>query len=363
MFRAKTVLVLGAGASYEVNMPLGSELLERICRLVDIRFDHYQPISGDLCIIDALRAIIDEGRSVDIFNQHIGAARVLLEAAKLALSIDNVIHTLENPKVEMLGKLAIARAILHAEGEANQFRTTERRPEDLDLSQFKGTWYEILAKLITEGLRSSDHQRAFDNLTIVNFNYDRCLEHFLRFHMSGALGIKPELAEQDVVSLSMYRPYGQVGRLPWMPGTVQPAKFGSASTRDILATYGQIRTFTEQVNDDALLESIQHALSVADRIVFLGFGFHRQNIELIKAPIQNHAIVLGTVQGISRNDQEVIKAELCEAFQIDEESGQHRIRLAAETCNDFMKNNWRTLTGAAPERRDTPQFYDPPLEN
>lgn len=64
MFRAKTVLVIGAGASVEVGLPMGSELLRQIVQLTDIRFDHRQKSSGDLAIVEALRLVLNEGAEV-----------------------------------------------------------------------------------------------------------------------------------------------------------------------------------------------------------------------------------------------------------------------------------------------------------
>ena len=51
----KTVFVIGAGASSEVNLPTGYELKEKISKLLDIRFDWYKQISGDRTITDSLR--------------------------------------------------------------------------------------------------------------------------------------------------------------------------------------------------------------------------------------------------------------------------------------------------------------------
>jgi hypothetical protein len=47
MFRAKTVLVDGAGASAEVGLPVGDKLLKQIVNLTDLRYDRNQLKTGD----------------------------------------------------------------------------------------------------------------------------------------------------------------------------------------------------------------------------------------------------------------------------------------------------------------------------
>ena len=47
MFRSKTLFVVGAGASKEVNFPIGTELTEEIAQLWDFEFDLNQLKKGD----------------------------------------------------------------------------------------------------------------------------------------------------------------------------------------------------------------------------------------------------------------------------------------------------------------------------
>jgi len=56
------VLVLGAGASTEVNLATGHELKGKIASLLDIKFDHFgdRLLSGDGLIADALLRMSSE---------------------------------------------------------------------------------------------------------------------------------------------------------------------------------------------------------------------------------------------------------------------------------------------------------------
>jgi hypothetical protein len=123
----------------------------------------------------------------------------------------------------------------------------------------------------------------FKHLTIVNFNYDRCIEHFL-FHAMQAWSHKDEreVAER-MKGLRIYHPYGSVGDLPWQSREgiefgAEPDEFG------LLKSSSKIRTFNEEVMDKTKVGEIQDAMCTASRVIFLGFHFHSQNMDLIKPP-------------------------------------------------------------------------------
>jgi len=215
MFRAKTVLVIGAGASVEVGLPMGSELLRQIVQLTDIRFDHRQKSSGDLAIVEALRLVLNEGAEVKLINEHLAAGWQLGRSAQQTLSIDNVIDALEDPQVELIGKLGIVRAILKAEAASSSFTAVNREPNTIDLNRFNNTWYSSLTKILTENIRKTQVKNLFSNLEIINFNYDRCLEHYLPISLSSYYGVHVEAIREVMQELVVHRPYGIAGRLPW----------------------------------------------------------------------------------------------------------------------------------------------------
>jgi hypothetical protein len=55
MIRHKTLFVIGAGAGFDVDMPLGSKLSEVIAEKLNIKFPDYNTASGDKDIVEALR--------------------------------------------------------------------------------------------------------------------------------------------------------------------------------------------------------------------------------------------------------------------------------------------------------------------
>lgn len=349
MFRAKTVFVIGAGASCEVGLPVGDDLLKTIVDLTHFEFDIGRLMKGDHNIFDALKIFLNEGGDVSRLNSHLRAGRQLGKSAKQALSIDNVIDALEDGEIELLGKLGIARVILKSEAESPQFKVN-RDTRNIDLSKFRDTWYSSLTKLLTEQVKKSEIDTLFDNVEIVNFNYDRCLEHYLQYSLSDYYGVGLDSVRDSMSKLTVHRPYGLVGRLPWRPGDGPGVEFGQGTAQQLAQIVPEIRTFTEQVEEGEKLNAIRGAIAKADRIVFLGFAFHRQNVALISTEISDHAQILATAVGISSSDRDVIEDELAEAFGFaGDRLASSRISLAVATCHELFKDYWRTLTAAAPE--------------
>lgn len=350
MFRAKTLLVLGAGASLEVGLPIGETLLKQISELLDFRFEFGERLtSGDYTLLHALKSVLDEGGDVKNLNEHLSAGQQLRKSAQQALSIDNVIDALEDPKVELVGKLGILRAILKAESESMYFRPPHEHRDTIELKNFSPTWYGSFTKLLTENVRKSEIDHIFDNIEIINFNYDRCLEKYLPHSISEYYGTTAQEIESKMNNLRVHRPYGLCGRLPWMQGEGPVIRFGQENFGSLGTAVSQIRTFTEQVQEGDELDAIRSAISSADRIIFLGFAFHRQNMSLLASPIQDHTEIIATAYGISSDDTSVIEREAARAFGLEDKyyNFANRITLRNIKCADLFKQHWRTLTSEA----------------
>ncbi|WP_181242685.1 hypothetical protein [Caulobacter vibrioides] len=352
MFRAKTLLVLGAGASLEVGLPTGETLLKQISDLIDFRFEFGDRLtSGDQLLLQTLKIILNEGREVKNLNAHLAAGQQLRKSAQQALSIDNVIDALEDKKVELVGKLGILRAILKAESESQFFRPQQEHRDVVDVQNFGSTWYSSFTKLLTENIRKSEVDRLFENIEIINFNYDRCLERYLPQSISDYYGISLQEAEALMTKLRVHRPYGLCGRLPWMQGQGPIIQFGQENSNLLGAAVSQIRTFTEQIDEGDEIDAIRSAIGNADRIIFLGFAFHRQNMSLLSSPIQDHTEIIATAYGISSDDIAVIERESARVFDFEEDSYSvsNRINLRGIKCAGLFKQHWRTITSEAKE--------------
>lgn len=113
----KTVIVLGAGASKEVGLPIGADLKNAIAERLNICFEHgHRMVSGDALIVEALRQHVAATTGSRDVNPHLNAAHRIRTAMPQAISIDNFIDAHKgDAKIEICGKLAIVAAMLAAE--------------------------------------------------------------------------------------------------------------------------------------------------------------------------------------------------------------------------------------------------------
>lgn len=146
MIRSATVVVLGAGASFEVGFPIGSTLLESIQQGLDFKYRDGGP-GGDRTLRDIITqlGVLEQDEDRLAVQHWQGAAQRISEASQLAASIDNILEQHQgNEKVEVCGKLAIVRYIGAAE------RECEWRPnpnwDNLDFRALSKSWYPLFAK-------------------------------------------------------------------------------------------------------------------------------------------------------------------------------------------------------------------------
>ena len=185
--------------------------------------------------------------------------------------------------VKTVGKLAIVQAILEAERACDLWVDPTRASSKFrQYDKIIGSWLNDFLFLLTSGVAKSKYSFiwVFDQLVIVNFNYDRCVEQFLWCALRELFQISEFYAAELVrTKLKMLRPYGKVGDHP-MGGRGIP--FGATLhpvQHEELAN--GIRTFNEQVEDEELIRSVHEEIEKCDRAIFLGFHFHKQNTDLL----------------------------------------------------------------------------------
>ncbi len=72
--------------------------------------------------------------------------------------------------------------------------------------------------------------------------------------------------------LKVFYPCGQAGRLPWRGGANSIGFGAEISPRAIPLIANQIRTFTERVDDDAMLDEMRGYIEEAEQVIYLGFS-------------------------------------------------------------------------------------------
>jgi len=309
MIRTKTTLVIGAGASCELQMPGSADVLARVVQGYDFSRLGTPQQSRESGIL--VRYLMKHAEQVGREHRDmVNASQVLRNAARVGKSIDTIIDQYDHdPMVVAAGKIAIAFLMGQAETRAN-LKEAPRNPGELPLlGKPEETWLYWLGQIFTSGLPRSKLERAFSDLTIVCFNYDRAIEHYLPHALVMAYGMDLKEAQSLVAErLVIYHPYGAVGRLPWQRGQEAQAEWaGSEQPWNIHAIAGQIRTHSERMADRDWLHRLRLSVAEAKRLVFLGFGFAPQNMELLFDRSLSHSPeVVATVHGLPEGTRRLV---------------------------------------------------------
>lgn len=268
-----------------------------------------------------------------------------------SISIDNLLDAHRNdPDIAMIGKLAIARAILQAEQKSKLFNSRNSARE-FSLHDVSGTWLIPLFQILTEGVPKEDVREIFNNVTFVVFNYDICLEYFLPRALRVYYGLSPQEASLVADTARIIHPYGRVGELG-EGQSLKTVEFG-ASDYDLLKVARGIRTFSEGLLHESHGANINNAVSDSDQIIFLGFAYHPLNMEIMSTKNRGFTRkIFGTTVGLSDAAVRTVQSDICAAIgkdrpdssDIDPENMRlAEINLEARTCYDFLGAHFRGI--------------------
>lgn len=341
-----TVLVLGAGSSFEAGLPVGAQLKTAIANLLDIRFENFGRggHTGDNGIVEAFRAVTRD------INPLLHDSWRIRDAMPQALSIDNFLDAHRGQaQIELAGKLGIVQSILQAERASKLFINPNANPPTLNFATLQNTWFNKFFQTLTENCRFEDLKGRLRSIVIVNFNYDRCIDHFLLHSIQNYYLVDPQAAAQALSHLRILHPYGSVGSLPHVNPS-QPmnhvALGANFQGNRLLEVSRGIKTFTEGTDETSSeILAIRELVQNAKRLVFLGFAYHPLNMELLfpkpDAITERNGLVLGTAYGISESDKKAISKDLHERSGI---AGEYEF--PDLTCSDFFVKYSRTLSMA-----------------
>jgi hypothetical protein len=339
-----TVYVIGAGASKEVNLPTGKELKDKIVHMLDIQVEYRRLEKGDSRIYEALRQLGKEPESQNIdLRPFTEAAWRIRDALPQAISIDTFIDTNRSDKyIAICGKLAIVRSILEAEQHSALYLNTAIEGPPLEYTKLQKTWYHSFFQLLTENCEIHELKERLSSLTLIIFNYDRCVEHYLYYSLQNYYGIHKEEAAKMVKSINIYHPYGLVGGLSWIHQG-ESMDFGSEpSSEKLLSLSDMIKTYSEGTDPKSSeITEIKKHMGNADRVVFLGFAFHDTNMKLISPGVHQqrkrmHVECFASTYGISDSDDKVIKRQLHKLYN-DNIIVETKPKLCRELFEEYRK--------------------------
>lgn len=273
MFNRRTLFVVGAGASEEAGLPVGTGLAEIIKSKLTIDNSHGRPrVTGDPELFRQLCA--DKPHDI---NNYTEAFSRISGGILLSNSIDDFLHIhRSNRNVVEAGKACIVSAILDQELRSKlSGHLGDGIFTDPDLSRVADSWYVKLMRVLGPGTNVENVARVLDNVSFIVFNYDRCVEHFLQYALRNLYGITKGDAADIVRAATIIHPYGSIGTLDEVP-------FGDSERGGLLAISERIKTYTERIEERQTIETMRKEVAAARCIVFLGFAFHDQNMALLK---------------------------------------------------------------------------------
>ena len=340
-----TVYVVGAGASQEAGLPTGEKLKSRISELLNMDFSISKQTSGDFGIKSALSQLVKMSGSTEDMNLYMDECRMISKNMPLAISIDHFIDSQrKNKKLVRCGKLAILKSILSAERHSLLY-FKEDRP--LNFSSLEGTWFLALFRSLTENCGAADLMDRFEDVTLIIFNYDRCIEHFLFNALKSYYKLEEMQAAELISCLTIIHPYGTVGSLEWQNDQSETVvQFGGQLHESRLIEFSEkIRTFTEGA-DSSYMRLVVGSMRFTKRLVFLGFAFHPFNMKLLGGNSTERYLnaydieCYVTAYGASMNDMELIKKSISYLYESEKKV---TITVAVTKCGDFFKDYSRSL--------------------
>lgn len=273
MIHRRTVFILGSGASAPFGFPLGRSLLLRVVDWIQRREANlYQVLAG---------CGFSDGHMQDF-------------ARELEMSMQPSVDAfLENrPEFLEVGKASIAAALIPYEAESNLLR-----------SRSEPHWYEYLFSRL--GPTRADYEQG--ELSVITFNYDRSFEHFLFLSLRASFGLLGDECKSLLQVVPVVHVYGQLGALDYI--SPDGRRYYPDLTPQIVKKYSkEIRIVHEGLPDDPQFKQAHDWLSKAEVVCFLGFGYHKSNVERLRLDlVQQGAPVYGSVYGMMSSEVDGIR--------------------------------------------------------
>ena len=249
MIEIPTVLVLGAGASMPYGFPSTWDLYHDVARMP----------------LDAFPTTEDRYSRTKMFRTR----KISEFKAELATSGVKSIDTFLERRKEFhkVGKASIAWAMCPYEANSQSYSEGRRDTN----------WYRYLWERMHGGVSLDDLAR--NKLAILTFNYDRSLEHFLFGAAKAYYGAHAAKCAQVLKQIDVVHLHGSIGQLPWQSGKGQTVSYGRGRTFEaILIAMSRIKIASGNSADDPEFVRARELLKSAERVYFLGFGYHPDNL-------------------------------------------------------------------------------------
>jgi hypothetical protein len=303
MINTPTVLVLGAGASAPYGYPTGLKL-KRV--IVD-------DLSNVATSVNARQILNMTGDDLRLLKEFVYALKTSGQP-----SIDSFLE--HRSEFMEIGKIAIAQALISKESIPNMFYTED--------------WYQGLYR----AMNTKFEDFGKNKISIITFNYDRSLDQFLFQALKSSYNKSDEETALQVQAIPIIHVYGQIGFLPWQKKQLSRAYAPLIEDEFILHTLRQsskgIKIIHEELaEEDTAFKKSRELLSNAAKIIFLGFGYHTENLKRlgVSAIDRKEKIIIGSALNIPQIQRN----------QISRQSGieLNSLNVERHSIKDFLSHN------------------------
>ncbi|WP_299192169.1 hypothetical protein [uncultured Erythrobacter sp.] len=286
MIRTDTTLIIGAGANREIEMPDGPDLMAKIAAGYEFERLDSEVKSRDLVALAALFHEVSDELGLT-YDELVAGATAIRDATLVSSSIDAILEQYGHDKAVLAaGKIAIVYYTLQAEAKS----TLAAEPRAAGELPLRGTenWLFQLGQLIVKGVPRAKAEECFEKLSIVCFNYDRAIEHYLPWVVQRAFGMSYEESCELVAGrLRIVHPYGVAGRLPWQGDEENGANWGDENPENIVRLSKRIFTASQRAGSRQFQSYLRAEMSRAKRLGFLGFGFDPMNVAMLFGELEH----------------------------------------------------------------------------
>jgi len=207
-----------------------------------------------------------------------------------------------------------------------------KKREDIDrlFPPHDSGWYRYLFNALLVDGAPEFHKSS---LSIITFNYDRSLEAYLHTRLQASFQLDDAEAVRILKQLPIIHVHGILGEYPTSPYR------SNCGTQELIAISQQLQIIHEIRDHEGefcneMFREANQRMKSAERIYFLGFGFHRDNIRRFQFFSRENTvgkILRATVNGMGTLDVQSLQTTLAElGFPAEAFNGN--------ACNHFFSH-------------------------
>jgi len=269
-----TTFILGAGASLPYGYPSGNALVAEIIKALE---------NSDSL---AYQAAISAGISSDAI------LKFRTDLALMELNSIDAFLGIRKDYVD-LGKISITGVLLPLERPQLYRETVNSEP----------SWYRYIWNFIYNRIDDVN----VGPLSFLTYNYDRSLDWYLYSKFKELYGFGFSEMKNLGARIKIHHIHGILGSSPWDDESAREYS-PNIGVDDILGAASGIKVIHEAAEIMAAYEIVHDVLSKSANVIFLGFGYNKDNVERLSTKVwwDNSELVIGSSIGILNGEQQRI---------------------------------------------------------